>query len=93
MLSLRQIKRASRKVCKLYKSEWNDTHREYAYFTVSTVEYSFDEDYVMVDMRWGMEKPDAEQHHSASIIVPEVIKDATQLAYFIFGYMNGKETE
>lgn len=93
MLSLRQIKRASRKVCKLYKKEWNDTHRQYAYFTVGTVEYSLDEDYVMIGIRWGMEKPEAEQHHDTSIIVPDTIKDATQLAYFIFGYMNGKEIE
>jgi hypothetical protein len=93
MLSLRQIKRASKKVSRLYKREWNDTHREYAYFTVGSVEYSLDEDYVMIGVRWGMEKPEAEQHHDTSIIVPEAIKDATQLAYFIYGFMTGKEIE
>jgi hypothetical protein len=93
MLSLRQIKRASKKVSRLYKREWTDTHKQYAYFTVDTVEYSLDEDYVMIGIRWGMEKPEAEQHHDTSIIVPEAIKDATQLAYFIYGFMTGKEIE
>lgn len=93
MLSLKQVKKASKIVNGLYKKEWNADHKQYAYFVVGTVEFCLDEDYVMVSVRWGMEKPNAEQHHDVSIIVPATIKNAKQLAYFIFGYMNGKEIE
>lgn len=92
LISLATIKKTSKKVEKHYKAMWSETNARLAYFAVGDVEYDLDENVVTLKVRYGLEG-DKGQHNQQTIFVPEYVKTAKELAYFILGFIDAKEME
>lgn len=92
LISLATIKRTSKKVEKHYKAMWSETNAPLAYFAVGDVEYDLDENVVTLKVRYGLEGAD-KQHNQQTIFVPDYVKNARALAYFILGFIDAKEME
>lgn len=92
LISLATIKKTSKKVEKHYKAMWTEKNAQLAYFAVGDVQYDLDESVVTLTVRYGLEG-DAGQHNHQTIFVPEYIKTARALAYFILGFIDAKEME
>lgn len=92
LISLATIKKTSKKVEKHYKAMWSETNAPLAYFAVGDVQYDLDENVVTLTVRYGLEG-DNGQHNQQTIFVPDYVKTARALAYFILGYIDAKEME
>lgn len=92
LISLATIKKTSKKVEKHYKTMWSETNAQLAYFAVGDVQYDLDENVVTLEVRYGLEG-DNGQHNNQTIFVPEYVKTARALAYFILGFIDAKEME
>lgn len=92
LISLATIKKTSKKVEKHYKAMWSETNARLAYFAVGDVRYDLDENVVTLEVRYGLES-EGGQHISQTIYVPEYVKTARALAYFILGFIDAKEME
>lgn len=92
LISLATIKKTSKKVEKHYKAMWSETNAPLAYFAVGDVQYDLDENVVTLAVRYGLEG-DNGQHNQQTIFVPDYVKTARALAYFILGFIDAKEME